>query len=445
METPLVEYVRTNLPRVTALFFGWILGILFFSSTNEFFKDLISSGYIRFSLYFIALLIWTLYWEHYRSCSRRTKKNKIGIVISIYSENVREEKILKADFIARLNERIRSENLTSIVQVNVLKNHIAEKIQSHEDVLKLNKRIKAHFYVYGNLRLRNTNTYFLNINNVVFHVPLNKNNQRLLSSDMEAVLIRQASFSQSREFEAFQYTADTLYLGVKYIVGVAAFISGDAELGERLHKTLEDELNRFNPLPVFLLPVKRRLPQLLSDEAYIIAKSKFLIGDNDSAKTNLAESLARNPENYSAMIMQSIVAFSVDNDPYKALSILKGALKYRGNDRTVFYNLAFLQFWTEDYRAALRSCEAVLKTDKSDVNDLVAKESEEFNLKLIEEGKFKDQLYFWLGILNFREQRNYPQALRYFENFLELATEQMDLLKEKAEQYLDIIKAKIGF
>ncbi|HWU24659.1 MAG TPA: hypothetical protein VN086_02810, partial [Candidatus Paceibacterota bacterium] len=97
-----------------------------------------------------------------------------------------------------------------------------------------------------------------------------------------------------------------------------------------------------------------------------------------------------------------------------------------------------------DYRMALKSCEAVLKTDKSDLDDRVAKEAEKFNLKLITDGKFKDQLYFWLGVLNYKQKRNYPQALEYFEIFLERATPPMRDLSAKANQYVQEIKNEIG-
>ena len=435
---------KRNLHEWWALLLGIAAGGVFFASIDGLVKEIASSNF-RFPAYLILLLLWVLYWEHNRSCSRKTKKNMVGIVVSIYAENDHEEQRLKADFITRLNDRIVSEGLSSVIDVNVLKNHIAAKVQDSAEIQKLNKKINARFYLYGRIRRRlnpgNTYTYFLELSSTVFHVPIDSRNRELLKRDMDAVLPRKIEFLEAIEFQGFQYSADAIYIAVRYIAGIAAFLSLDPVLAQTLHTKLEDELGKMGALPPNLEQVRRRIPMIISDEALSIAQAKFNTGDFTGTKHWLGEAFKKNPTNYPAMLLQSIVDFQVDNDPLKSLARMKKSIKHRNGDGTVFYNLAFLQLWTGLYPDALKSCQKIISLRKKD--DDAVRQAVEFNEGLLKEERFKDQLYFWLGFLKYKKENNLPRGLQYLDEFLTKATQDMAVLAEQANTYVSEIKIQM--
>ncbi len=432
---------KNNLHSPWVLLAGLGVGGSFFATIDGLLKQLLGGADYRLSMYSILLLLWVFYWEHNRSCSRRTTKGKIGFVVSIYAEEDHEEKRLKTDFVEELRSRIEGEGLSSLIDVNVLKNHVAEKTQTHEEIVRLNKRLKGRFYLHGKIkrRLDPANTYFLEINATVFHVPITQQNSEMLKRDIDAVLPKQIRFLETIEFKGFQYTTDSVYIAARYITGIAAFLSQDPILAQTLHSKLESDLLILGHLPPNLEEVKRRIPFLLSAEALSIAQAKFNNGDFVQAKGWLVKTFEKSQSNYPAMLLQSIMDFQVDNDAPKALVCMKNAIKHRGDDETVFYNLAFLQLWTGNYAEALRSCDRIASAKNP--NDMFAvRQAQDFNADLLKQGKFRNQLYFWVGFLSYKKDENFPQAFEHLEQFILRATPDMNILVPRAQAYLDEIK-----
>ncbi len=445
MEKILLNYISSNLHKLWALLAGWVLGLLLLAALDGLIKEIIPDTYIRFSIYLVLLLGWSLYWTHYRKCSRKIKKGRVGFIIAIYAEENHEEKRLKADFISRLRENISAQGLTDTIDICVLKNHVSEGLQDQKSIENFNKKVRGHFYIYGKVRRRGSpeNTYYLNLNGVVFHTPLNPQNSKLLTDDFNAVLPKQVTFYESFEFQAFQLTADLVSPAARYITGSAAFFSGDAMLAHTLHTNLQDEFNKFAPLQPHLQAVRDRIPLLLSDETLLISMQKFDSANISYTKEWLTKSLAYNPINYAALLFKAIIDFQVDKDPQKAIATLKRARKHKKGDKTVFYSMAFLQFWIGNYDEALKLTEKIASSDLAN-EAFIAKQSEDFNLNLLQNGNFKPQLYFWLGFLNYKKLSNLPLALKYFEEFLHATTPEMLVFKTRAEIYLAEVKRSMG-
>lgn len=442
----LLKYVNNfNLHKWWSLLIGLGTGVIFFTTVNPLIKEAVSDSFYRFSVYIILLLLWVFYWEHHRSCSRKTKKGMVGFVISIHTENIHEEQLLKADFISRLSDLITAEGLSNLIDVNVLKNHISEKTKNPEIIRKINKKIRGHFYLYGKVKRRFNpeNTYFLELNGMVFHIPIDRHNQELLKHDIDTVLPKRVQFLETFEFQGFQFMADTIYLAAKYITGIAAYLSRDAVLAQKLHSNLEMELNKLGKLLPNLEEIKRRIPFLLSSELLSMAQAKANNLDYVGAKEKLREAFSKDPSNYPAMLLQSQIDFLADNDPRKALARSENTIKLRGGDSTVFYNMAFLCFWLGEYSRALGFCDRIVRESGSRDMDVV-REVEEFNINLKERGLLKVQLYFWLGFLNYKKKSNLPEAFKYLEEFTKKSTPEMDVLVQRANSYLAEIQREIG-
>ena len=441
-----LKYIGSNLHKLTSLIYGSIFGILLFSLVDNFVEKIIPNVDIRFLAYGVILILWTLYWLYYRYRLPRNKKVKVGIVVAIHAETNYEEIRLKNDFISKLRENVNKEKFSEVINIIVLKNHFSEGLDDINNVLKLHKRIKAHFYVYGKVKRRSEGKkkYFIKLEGLVAHRPINFRTQDLLRKEFISILPKQISFLKTFEFTGFEFTADIIYLAARYITGIAAYISGDPKLAHEFHSNLKEEFKKFSSLPPNLQAVKNRIPLLLSDEELIIARYYYLKNNYNELRRWLKQSLVSNPNNYGGWLLSAIVDFlpELDNDPQEALRSIEKARRYARGTHEWRYSRTFLYFWLEKYPEALRECKNLSK--KSYIGeDITISEVENFNLQLFERNKGKVQLYFWLGYINFIKKRNLPLAYEYFSKFEKEAEQSMDLLRQRSSVYLSQIRSEM--
>lgn len=466
-----VKNINNNIHKITALWSGLGLIIIFLAGVNLFFsdifRDLLKCGLpivnpspdnqvfieqqkcifiadkARFLFYGLLVTGWVIYWLIHKYKYPKKKKNKIGLVIAIYAESNNEKIRLKNDFVRLLQKNISQESFAELIDIIVLKNHLSEKIKTIDDVHKLAKKTKGHFFLYGDVKRRQDgdSKYFLSLEGLVVHRPINILLSDALKRDFMSVLPKEISFSETFEFKGFSFTADIVYLCVKYITGLAAYLSGDAWLAIDLHTNLRQEFNKFRPLPPHLQSIRNKVPLILSNEKVALARYYFLKGNMAESVRYLNESLNDNNQNYSAWLLKAIQDFKIENSPDEALKSIKKAEDNSGGRGEWRYSKSFLLFWRERYKDALAKCEKISKSSYTG-EEITLSEVENFNLDLLKNHK-KPQLYFWLGYLNFKKKQNYPKALEYFEKFESEADSSMSELKQKSSAYLIEIKNKM--
>ena len=187
---------------------------------------------IRPFFYPILLILWIGYWAFNKFHLPRNKKNKVGIVIAIYSENESERQKLKADFISKLKKDLQQEGILNFSEVIFLKNHFSNQIKDSENprtkLETINKKIKAHFYVWGDVKKRpdgdEGEKYFINFQGYVVHKPISQNLSQVISIDFSKVLPKEVNFLEKRSFKGFEASATIVHLAAKYIIGIAAFV-----------------------------------------------------------------------------------------------------------------------------------------------------------------------------------------------------------------------------
>ncbi|MFC1700869.1 tetratricopeptide repeat protein [Patescibacteria group bacterium] len=406
---------------------------------------------IRPFLYPILLILWIGYWAFNKFHLPRNKKDKVGIVIAIYSENEAERQKLKADFISKLKKDLQQEGILSFSEVIFLKNHFSNQIKDSDNprtkLETINKKIKAHFYVWGDVKKRpdgdEGEKYFINFQGYVVHKSISQNLSQVISVDFSKVLPKEVNFLEKRSFKGFEASATIVHLAAKYIIGIAAFVSQDPQLALKLHNGLKDQFNAFRPLPPHLQDIRNRIPLLISDEMLWIAKWHFENNRIDEMKSFLEKSLSENNNNYGAWLFKAIVDFMVDKNIDEALKSVKKAEQYAKNTFEWRYSKAFLYFWKEDYQNALKLCQKI-KQQSYLTEQITLEEVRKFNLNLLSDTNPKTQLYFWIGFLSYFKRNNLEDALQDFENFDRLASSNMNLLKQKSDPYLREIKQKMG-
>ncbi len=445
MENFLLKYITSKLSKILSLVFGIALLVILFALVDNFIGKFFVSNH-RLIFYIFIIVFWILFWFWYRFRLPRNIKGKIGLIICVYAETEVEEKRLKNDFIAQLEKNLIAEQLHGLINVIVVKNHIAKKIKNAEYIKKINRKIKGHFYLFGTVKRRQDgqNSYFLNLDGAVFHAPLDLKTDNALLRDFLAVLPKQVSFYETFEFRGFQFSSQIVYLAVKYITGIAAYLSGDPSMALRLHKDLQSEFRKLaQTLPPNLEMINKRIPLFISDENLALARFYYMKSDIPNINKYLNEALKNNPNSYGAWALKAIKDFEIDNNPQEALKSMRVARKHSpGSIHEWRYSKAFLEFWLEKYKAALYECDRIAKSSYEN-EKLTIDDVESFNLKLLASNHFKPQLYFWLGFINYKKKKNLPEALKYFEGFKDHITQDMVLLKERANMYLGEIKQEL--
>lgn len=450
MDLEKLNYItEEKLPLIKTLIIGVVLLLGTFIASDGFFEKFLDLK-IRAVLYLFLLILWVSFWMFNKFCLPRNKKNKVGIVIAIYSEDETERQRLKADFISKLKEDLQKEGILNFSNVIFLKNHFSSQIKDSDNprakLETMNKKIKAHFYVWGDVKKRpdgdEGEKYFINFQGYVVHKPISQNLSQVISIDFSKVLPKEVNFLEKRSFKGFEASATIVHLAAKYIIGIAAFVSQDPQLALKLHNGLKDQFNAFRPLPPHLQDIRNRIPLLISDETLWIAKWHYENNRINEANTFLARSLAENNNNYGAWLFKAIIDFMIDKNTDEAMKSVKKAEQYAKNQSEWRYSKAFLYFWKEDYQNALKTCQKI-KQQSYLMEPITLDEVRKFNLSLLSNEKPKAQLYFWIGFLSFFKRNNLGDALEDFEKFEKLADKNMDLLKQKSTAYLREIKQQM--
>jgi len=329
-----------------------------------------------------------------------------GIVICINAENDKQKIRIKNDFAGRLNKLILGNNLGKIVNIILLNSYQAERVSWNS----IQKSIRSHFFIYGNIKERQDmeNKYFLDLEALVVHAPVNVPIKKQIKKEFLSVWYKQISFQEKIEFRGFEFTADSIFVAVEYIVGIAALVSGNIELALKLHNNLNNNpyFQKFTPLPPNLKHVKEELKSLLAEENYLIARYYYRQNNLEKCNNCLNQSFLIQ-KNYGALLLRSIIEFCIENNPEKALNTIYESKKLAKNDGTWRYSEGF------------------------------------FNEKILKSNPEKIQLYFILGYLKYKKDSNYPEAYDYFEIFLSKANNKYDFLIEKAKSYKAELEQKM--
>jgi len=394
MDLEKINYItEEKLPEVKTLLVGifGLVGVLVF--IDNFFSQFAGLN-IRSIIYLLFIFSWIIFWLFNNFHLPRNVKNKVGIVIAIYSEGENERQKLKADFISKFKKNLQQEGILNFSEVIFLKNHFSNQIKESSNprtkLETINKKIKAHFYVWGDVKKRpdgdDGEKYFINFQGYVVHKPISQSLSQKISIDFSKVLPKEINFLEKRSFKGFETSAKIVHLAAKYIIGIAAFVSQDPQLALKLHSGLKDQFNAFRPLPPNLQDIRNRIPLLISDEKLWIARWHFENKRVNEAKIALQEALSENGNSYGSWLFKAIIDFLVDKNIDESLSSIKKAENYAKNTFEWRYSKTFLYFWKEDYDKALKLCQKI-KQQNYTTEIITLNEVRKFNLNLLSNPK----------------------------------------------------------
>jgi len=428
--------------------YGLVSALLLLVVVSLLVYRLIPTGEVSFIKYGIGAIILgaviLLGWAFHVWKYPKRSRTRLGVAIAIQVEDLDVYKFLQKDFLAPFKNKITELNLP--FDVLVLKNHLAEKVETAEDARRVLKKTRAHFCIWGSIKKRKNASagekYLFSLRGIVVHKPIQEVKKVLLRKEFDALLPNTLVFEEHLQFEVFEFRANQAVAALDYITGRAALLSGDFNTAIRLHESLFNAVQSGQQYPIS----KETLKNLLSLEYDQKASFEFFNPNAGSAYIeSVRKSLQYNQYNYGALLKRAIVEFDGGSgNPQTALNTIEEARQRAPSGAYHWlYSKAFLHFWMEQYEDAIQSCEK-LKEKSYGGEEITVQEVTKFNEDLLK--KFdKPQLYYWLGFVSVVKSKNISLADKYFQNFIEKANESMSDLKTRAESYLSGIKKEIGY
>ncbi|MHB1347185.1 MAG: tetratricopeptide repeat protein [Candidatus Humimicrobiaceae bacterium] len=456
-------------------FWGLLLGylliiIILIIPINSIFSDFIENKYIILSTYIFILIIFTVVWFYLRSKLPTNKEKKIGILIAIETESIKQKNRITKDVTQGIEELLSRENLLSLFNIIIPNDYQTKKIiyylkssdinknkgkkesinKTNEMIKwdKISKKINAHLYIIGEVieRFDVENKYIIKFKTTLIkHRPIDIKTSNKFSQEIELLLPKEFAFFEKLELKGFKITTDLLYIAIKYLVGVAAFLSADIKTSHLLHKELNDQLKILTPYNPFLKVILINLKKWRGAELQLLSKYEYFV-NKDESKTlkliNEAENIL--PNNYDILVFKAYLAFDIERNSSKALHILDKAKKCARDNYAWLYNRAFLLMYDGDYKKGFKEYEN-LENINFVGDDRLVEECINYDKSIFEKEPNKKQCLFMIAYLYLKKVINICLALDYFELFVNQANNtEYEFLLNKSKEYISLIKKEIG-
>ncbi|MBN1398639.1 MAG: hypothetical protein JXA06_11465 [Bacteroidetes bacterium] len=456
---------------------GFFTGVLLIILTiivpmDSFIEKGISTYYIRCIIYIIVIVIWLIIWYKTKEFYPKNDKNKIGIFVSITTENDKQKIRIKNDFIKGMIDIAKKNNYGDLLKVICIEDIKAKKaneiidryILSYQNAVKSNgeakyhsskpnilfnkfiKKTKGHLYIYGAIKERQDegNKYYLSIDAYIRHRPININISNKISKDFQAIFPKEISFYSKYESKGFQFASDVVFLASRYMIGVAAMISFDPFTAYTIHRGLQLDLQKYNPQPPNIKYISEKLNNIIADELLQQSKYYYFKKDYDTAKRLIEEAIKFDVTNYNVYIFKSFIAFELDDDLRKALEYCDKAKAVANGNGTWLYNQAFLYMYLEEFPIGYNAYKLIKESNFIEDN-LTFTECISFNEDYIKKYPMFYQSLFILGYLYYFKKNNLPLALDKFELFVDETNKlkKFKFLRDKAISFISDIKKDI--
>lgn len=398
----------------------------------------------------IILFSTVVFWM-YSNRTPKAPKGKIGFAVGIYTDDPAEQQKIKRDFTQTLKKLLHESNFKYSFTFIELPNHIVEKIDSPQTAIQMLRETKCSFMIYGKARtttIKGQMQHVLDLEGAVLHGPIPVEISRSFSKEFADLFPKRKTISSEGDLFEFEITAKWLDIVSKYVIGIAALLSGDVEYSQQLFEYLQNELNAQQiDLPA-IVKIRNRLPSRLKD-VYVLQATLLYASWTRSKNPELLMQLkifldklkVLSPENYEACELRSIWYFLTARDIKSAKNeIIRNKAKTYNTWR---YNHAFLLAYEGNLQEAFREYLLALKNilpNPKTIFDIV-----EFIMWVVEVEPNKVQLHFCMGLINYFGVVDYSLALQDFEKFLDLTQpDEFVPQRKQAKKYVEeLIKKQI--
>jgi len=379
-----------------------------------------------------------------------TRKNKVGFVISISTGDEIERKRIMEDFVLTLHELVKAGQAGRSFQLIELPEHLAEKIVDAEAAQEMRAKCRAHFMIYGRVRLRSIagkQEHLLHLDGMVVHNPMPTPVGEGLTREFTELLPRRLRINTENDVISFAFTSEWINCVSKYIIGIAAFCSGAVDYAEILQNDVNQLLEvQDKSFPIYA-KLKQRLPWRLTEinlARATVAYNRWLKTRDAADMLEMGRDLEKIPQacidDYNVIVLRSIFLFVQERNVRAAMAKLKKCKKVR--DSTWLYSLGFLHAYSGNLKSALQCYREAMTRP---LEPMILAQIEEFLCWIIDKEPEQYQLYYCFGYINWKIKEDGVQAIKDFETFLALGnTQEYAKERELAHKWISEIKGPAG-
>jgi tetratricopeptide (TPR) repeat protein len=358
----------------------------------------------------------------------KPSKNRTGFGVAIRFEHADHAATVKTDLMTKLRNLLSVGAPESHFQLIEYPQHQIRDLE-RSNAAKFMHRTKCRFFIYGVARLRELDgapIHVFDIAGMVTHGPITSERSQLLSNEFSRVLPSRLNVNKDKDFFAFEFTAQWFDIVARYIVGASAFLAGDLINAETMLLDLEHKLTDVKDRLPVITHIKQSIParlqsiyqQMMESKShqYFILRDKNLLNELDAILDKLQ---ARNPNNYSAHLNRAITHFMLRRDIVNSRKEIEACSTHA--DSTWLFSRAFLEAYEGDLQAAYKTYRKAIECPQ--IDSTLPLQIEEFIQLVIDEEPDKTQLYFCLGLLNYRLKRDLDGGIRDLKKFIGVTDE----------------------
>jgi len=353
----------------------------------------------------------------------RTPKKSIGFLVSIDCADDKESEKLRQDFVTPLRQLVKSGAVGRAFHFMELPQHHAKKIQDHSDAETFRRKTKAHFVLFGRVRLRvvsGKEHHVIDLEGGVSHKPVPVAASQSLAQEFTRLLPRRVRTPTENDLLTLQFTSEWAGKVAMYVIGVAAAFSGDFDYAESLYTNVLNELREEDKKFPIYAELAQRIPDRISElyESRVQAAHFNWTTTHDpmyvDAVGTYLEKIHVSPDNHDGFYnMSAIHAFLKNRDVQNAKMFLRKMKKK--NTGTWNYNMGFLLAYSGDLQSALRHYR---RATTYFVEVEVINQIEDFLWWVFETEPNKYQLLYCLGFFEWKAKGDLVSAKSNFKEFL---------------------------
>lgn len=377
----------------------------------------------------------------------RAAKNRVGIAIVISPPDTAAERTFAADFVNEIRRLLQSGKVGPTFQVIIAPSHIAAELQPGDSggFESLRRHMRCMFLLAGSVRVRKLNGkdhLVLDLMGVVAHKPIPDAVRQQFSREFTELLPRRITLPSDQDLLAFTFTGEWASLVAKYVIGIAAALSGDVDYAQSLYESVQEAAAHRSVDSPVAAKIVSRLPQRFAELHEARANASFKawqstrkLDDAKAIKAHLdqIDSSLLTARRYSTL--RAIAAFVVDGDADGALKLLEPMR--READGVWYWNVGFLYA----HKGNLKKASQLYRSGAlAGLPPDVPAQLEEFMTWVMHEDPSKVQIHYCLGLLNRDVKGDADRAKEEFQDFLRLAPPaKFEREKELVAQWIDEI------
>jgi len=378
----------------------------------------------------------------------KTPDNKVGFAVCLSCSDDKVIQLIEEDFILNLKRLIASSTTGNTFHFIQVPRHFANCVSTVDEARKIMASMRCHFILYGRARERNIGgkqQKLIEMDGIVAHNPVSTTVTAALAAEFGELIPRRVTISQENEVFAFELTSEWTETASKYIIAVAASISGFVDYAESLFSEVQLKLPYLRGNIPAYTKLKERIPLRLLEIHEARARTAYerWFEHHDEIYLKILEDELNKVDANSnlpwVINLRSVIAFLVYRNVDEAIRLLKQCPR-TNVDGVWHMNVAFL----EAYKGNLRkSSQHYRNAINLNIYDETLQQVEDFIVYILFVEPERYHLYFCLGYINWKIKGDNIKAIEDYQSFLsQVKSDEYIKEAELARKWINDMSAK---